>query len=465
MPALLSKPLATALAEGRYEKEGWRVRKDGSRFVAHVVIDALHDETGKFVGFAKITRDVTELREGAEALRRTEKALLQAQKMETIGKLTGGVAHDFNNLLQVIAGNLQLLAREVAGNARAERRIQSAMAGVRRGAKLAGHLLAFGRRQTLEPKVVNLGRFIQSMDDMLQRALGEAVRVQTVVASSLWNTSVDVSQVENAVLNLAINARDAMEGMGKLTVELSNAVLDDAYARLHAEVDAGDYVLLAVSDTGAGMTPEVMAQAFDPFYTTKPEGQGTGLGLSMVYGFIKQSGGHVKIYSEIGHGTTVKLYLPRSKESEQVLAPPDTHPLVGGTETVLVAEDDEQVRAIVVETLKELGYQVLVASDAEEALAVVKSGIKIDLLFTDVVMPGPLRSPELAHKARELLPNIAVLFTSGYTRNAIVHGGRLDPGVELLSKPYSREDLARRIRQALAKPHQGGEPSHFRTPK
>ncbi|MGJ7545579.1 PAS domain S-box protein [Variovorax sp. LT1R16] len=452
------RALSTALAEGRYEQEGWRVRKDGSRFVAHVVIDALHDEVGKFIGFAKITRDVTERREAAETLRRTEKALLQAQKMETIGKLTGGVAHDFNNLLQVIAGNLQLLAREVTGNERAERRVQNAMAGVRRGAKLAGHLLAFGRRQTLEPKVVNLGRFIQSMDDMLQRALGEAVQVQAVVASSLWNTSVDLSQVENAVLNLAINARDAMEGVGKLTLELSNAVLDDAYARSHAEVEAGEYVLLAVSDTGAGMTPEVMAQAFDPFYTTKPEGKGTGLGLSMVYGFIKQSGGHVKIYSEIGHGTTVKLYLPRSRDSEQVLAQPDTRPLEGGTETILVAEDDEQVRAIVVETLKELGYHVLVASDAEEAMAVVKSGIKIDLLFTDVVMPGPLRSPDLARKARELLPNIAVLFTSGYTRNAIVHGGRLDPGVELLAKPYSREDLARRVRQALTKTHQGGEP-------
>jgi PAS domain S-box-containing protein len=444
------RALSTALAEGRYEQEGWRVRKDGSRFLAHVVIDALHDEAGRFVGFAKITRDVTELREGAEALRRTEKALLQAQKMETIGKLTGGVAHDFNNLLQVIAGNLQLLAREVTGNERAERRVQNAMAGVRRGAKLAGHLLAFGRRQTLEPKVVNLGRFVQSMDDMLQRALGEAVQVQVVVADPLWNTSVDLSQVENAVLNLAINARDAMEGVGKLTVELGNAVLDDAYARSHAEVNAGEYVMLAVSDTGAGMTAEVMAQAFDPFYTTKPEGKGTGLGLSMVYGFIKQSGGHVKIYSEIGHGTTVKLYLPRSKDAEQVIAPADTRPLVGGTETILVAEDDEQVRAIVVETLKELGYQVLMASDAEEALAVVKSGIKIDLLFTDVVMPGALQSTELARKARERMPHLAVLFTSGYSEGALAPEGRLEAGVELLSKPYSRDALALKVRHVLS---------------
>jgi PAS domain S-box-containing protein len=443
------RALATALREGRFESEGWRVRKDGSRFVAHVVIDPLHDANGNFIGYAKITRDVTERHEAAEMLKRTEKALLQSQKMETIGKLTGGVAHDFNNLLQVIAGNLQLLARDVTGNERAQRRVENALAGVRRGAKLAGQLLAFGRRQTLEPKVVNLGRFIRSTDDMLQRALGETVRMQSLVADDLWNTLVDLAQVENALLNLAINARDAMDGVGTLTVEIGNAVLDDAYARAHAEVEAGEYVMLAVSDTGSGMTPEVLAHAFDPFYTTKPEGKGTGLGLSMVYGFVKQSCGHVNIYSEPGNGTTVKLYLPRSKDSEEELAKSDSRAPVGGTETILVAEDDEQVRTAVVETLQELGYHVLVASDAEEALAVVKSGIKIDLLFTDVVMPGPLRSPDLARKARERLPGIAVLFTSGYTRNAIAHGGRLDPGVELLAKPYSREDLARRIRHAL----------------
>lgn len=447
---LPKQALATALAEGRFEQEeGWRVRKDGTRFVAHVVIDRIHDAEGTFVGYAKITRDVTERRNAAEALKQSERALLHAQKMETIGKLTGGVAHDFNNLLQVIAGNLQLLSRDVAGNERAERRVQNAIAGVRRGARLAGHLLAFGRRQALEPKVVNLGRFIATLDDLLQRALGEAVEVQTIVAEGLWNASADLAQVENAVLNLAINARDAMEGVGKLTVEIGNALLDDAYARAHAEVDPGEYVMLAVSDTGSGMSPEVIAHAFDPFYTTKPEGKGTGLGLSMVYGFVKQSGGHVKIYSEPGNGTTVKLYLPRSEDSEPSVTMTETRPAIGGTETILVAEDDDQVRGTVVDTLQELGYQVLAASDAEKALAIVKSGIKIDLLFTDVVMPGPLRSPDLARMAREHLPDIAVLFTSGYTQNAIVHGGRLDPGVELLSKPYSREDLARRIRSAL----------------
>jgi PAS domain S-box-containing protein len=446
---LPTRALEIATAEGRYEQEGWRVRKDGSRFFAHVIIDRLQDDDGRFFGFAKITRDITERREAAETLRRTEKALMQAQKMESIGKLTGGVAHDFNNLLQVIAGNLQLLAHDVAGSERAERRVENALAGVRRGAKLAGQLLAFGRRQTLEPRVVNLGRIVEAMHEMLQRALGEAVLVETTVADDLWNTSIDVAQVENALLNLAINARDAMEGAGKLTVEIANATLDAAYAREHAELKPGEYVMLAVSDTGTGMPPEVVAQAFDPFYTTKPEGKGTGLGLSMVYGFVKQSGGHVKIYSEPGDGTTVKLYLPRSRDPEQAVASSDLRSVTGGTETILVAEDDEHVRSTVVETLQQLGYQVLVASDAEQALAVIQSGVKIDLLFTDVVMPGPLRSPDLARKARELVPGIAVLFTSGYTRNAIVHGGRLDPGVELIAKPYAREDLARKVRQVL----------------
>jgi PAS domain S-box-containing protein len=442
--------LKTAAAEGRFEREGWRVRKDGSKFFAHVIIDAIHDSDGKFVGFAKITRDITERQASAAALRRTEQALVQAQKMEAIGKLTGGVAHDFNNLLQVIAGNLQLLSREIAGNERAERRVQGALEGVRRGAKLARHLLAFGRRQPLEPKVVNLGRLLGTTADLFRRTLGDAVEVETVISGGLWNTFVDVGQVENALLNLAINARDAMNGVGKLTIEIGNAFLDEAYARTHADVVAGQYVMLAVSDTGTGMTPEVMAQAFEPFFSTKPEGKGTGLGLSMVYGFVKQSGGHVKIYSEPGNGTTIKLYLPRSHEAEDLLAPAQIHQAMGGTETVLVAEDDEEVCATVVEMLGELGYQVLKAHDGESALAIIQSGIKVDLLFTDVVMPGPLRSPDLARKARERLPGIAVLFTSGYTQNAIVHGGRLDPGVELLSKPYSREELASRVRQVLA---------------
>jgi CheY-like chemotaxis protein len=296
------------------------------------------------------------------------------------------------------------------------------------------------------------------MEDMLRRSLGEAIEIETVVSPGLWNTFVDPTQVENAVLNLAINARDAMGNAGKLTLEVGNAFLDGRYALDHGEVSAGQYVMLAVTDTGCGMTPDVLAQAYEPFFSTKPEGKGSGLGLSMVYGFVKQSGGHVKIHSEPGHGTTVKLYLPRTHDKEDLGAVMESTPVLGGAETILVAEDDEQVRVTVVETLSELGYRVLKASDAGSALAIIESGVPIDLLFTDVVMPGPLRSPELARRARQLIPGIAVLFTSGYTESAIVHGGRLDAGVELLGKPYTREALARKIRHVLANRTQRAAP-------
>ncbi len=385
-----------------------------------------------------------------EERRQAEVALAQAQKMETVGKLTGGVAHDFNNLLQVVSGNLQLLAKDVAGIERAERRVANAMAGVARGAKLAAQLLAFGRRQALEPKVVNVTRFVHGMDELLRRAIGEAIEIETVFGGGLWNTFIDPTQIENALLNLAINARDAMEGQGKLTIELGNVHLDDAYARAHHEVTAGQYVMLAVTDTGCGMSPEIVDKVFEPFFSTKAEGKGSGLGLSMVYGFVKQSGGHVKIYSEVGHGTTIRLYLPRALESEDVEVKLSAEPVVGGAETVLVVEDDAEVRDTVVEMLTDLGYRVLKAVDAQSGLSVVESGIPIDLLFTDVVMPGKLKSPELARKARERLPEIAVLFTSGYTENSIVHGGRLDAGLEFLSKPYTREALARKVRHVLA---------------
>ncbi len=396
-----------------------------------------------------VGRDVTADKEAAAALRQAEEALRMAQKMEAVGKLTGGIAHDFNNLLQVVGGNLQLLAREVSGNERADKRVRNALDGVARGAKLASQLLAFGRRQPLAPKVVNLGRFLRGMDDMLRRALGDAIEIETVVSGGLWNTLVDPSQVENALLNLAINARDAMHGHGKLTIELGNAVLDDSYVSRHVDVTPGQYVMVAVTDTGSGMSPEVLAQVFEPFFTTKAEGRGTGLGLSMVYGFIKQSNGHIKIYSEPGQGATVRFYLPRIKQDEDLVADVDAGPIAGGTETILAVEDDEDVRATVVDMLSELGYRVLRAKDALSALAIVESGVPIDLLFTDVVMPGPLRSPELARKTRERLPNVAVLFTSGYTENAIMHGGRLDEGIELLSKPYTREAMARKIRHVL----------------
>jgi signal transduction histidine kinase/DNA-binding response OmpR family regulator len=386
--------------------------------------------------------------------RQTELSLLQAQKMESIGQLTGGVAHDFNNLLQVISGNLQLLTREVAGNERAEARVQNALTGVSRGAKLAAQLLAFGRRQPLEPKVVNIGRFVRGMDDLLRRSLGEEIEIETTVSGGLWNTFADPGQIENALLNLAINARDAMNGRGKLTIEVGNAFLNDDYTLAHPDVSPGQYVLLAVTDTGTGIAPDILDKVFEPFFTTKAEGRGTGLGLSMVYGFAKQSGGHVKLYSEPGMGTTVKLYLPRSMRSEDRVVEVSQQPVIGGSETVLVVEDDEQVRATAVEMLTDLGYRVLKAPDASSALAVVESGVPVDVLFTDVVMPGALRSPELARRVRERLPDIAVLFTSGYTENAIVHGGRLDEGVSLLPKPYTREALSRKIRHVIGNQQQ-----------
>ena len=390
-------------------------------------------------------RVVTEIAERRAA----EVALQRAQKLEAIGKLTGGVAHDFNNLLQIISGNLQLLGSDVPGNPRAERRLANAMAGVNRGAKLASQLLAFGRRQPLEPKVVNIGRLVAGMEDLLRRSIGEAVEMEAVVSGGLWNAFVDPTQIENALLNLAINARDAMDAVGKLTIEVRNAHLDHEYAQQNSDVKPGQYVMIAVTDTGAGIPPEIVEQVFEPFFTTKPEGKGSGLGLSMVYGFVKQSGGHVKIYSEVGQGTSVKIYLPRIHEDEDVVAGPELVEAGGGSETILVVEDDEEVRSTVTDMLRELGYNVLTAKDAASALPILESGVKIDLLFTDVVMPGPLRSPELARKAKERIPSLAVLFTSGYTENAIVHGGRLDAGVNLLTKPYSRQVLASRVRRVL----------------
>jgi signal transduction histidine kinase len=409
----------------------------------------LYNREGKAVGAYQYSRNVTERVRAQHRLRDAREALQRSQKMEALGHLTGGVAHDFNNLLQVVSGNLQLLKADVAGNGRAERRVEMALMGVSRGAKLASQLLAFGRRQPLEPKVVNLGRFVSGMDEMLRRTLGAEVELETIVSGGLWNTLVDPNQIESAILNLVINSRDAMDGCGKITVEAGNALLDDAYARQNQDVVAGQYVMMAVTDTGQGMSPEIQEHAFEPFYSTKAEGKGTGLGLSMVYGLIKQSGGHVKIYSELGQGTTVKLYLPRVQQTEDVISDLADLAVQGGSETVLVVEDDEQVRQTTAALLSDLGYKILIAPEAASALAVVESGVKIDLLFTDVVMPGPLASTELARRSKSRLPNLAVLFTSGYTENAIVHGGRLDPGVELLAKPYTREALAMKLRQVL----------------
>ena len=397
-------------------------------------------------GFIVVCSDIT-------ARMHAELAARQAQKMEAIGHLTGGVAHDFNNLLQIIGTSLDRTAQDKDGDPKRAERIQNALNAVSRGARLTGQLLAFARRQALDPRSTNVGRVIQDMTDLLRRTLGERVEVESIIAGGLWNTMVDPSQVENAILNLAINARDAMPDGGKLTIEVANAFLDDAYAALHAEVNAGQYVMIAISDTGMGMAPDVVTRAFEPFFTTKPEGRGTGLGLSQVYGFVKQTGGHIKIYSEIGQGTTIKVYLPRTRKPQDVIGPVAMGPVEGGTDCILVVEDDADVRAATVDMLSELGYRVLKAENAEQALTILTSGAPVDLLFTDVVMPGPVGVRELARRAHELRPNIVVLYTSGYTQNAIVHNGRLDDDVALLSKPYRREDLARKIRAMLSAKH------------
>ena len=443
------------------------VHRDGSFYPVGFTASPIRDENGNGIGTVIEARNITDDLRAEEAARAFNDSLaeqvegaiaerealtlqlIQSQKMEAIGKLTGGIAHDFNNLLQVIGGNLQLLSKELAGNDHAQARIGNALAGVSRGSKLASQLLSFGRRQPLQPTVINIGKLVRSMDDMLRRAIGEAVEVETVIAGGLWNTEIDATQLENALLNLALNSRDALNGPGKLTIEASNGFLDDAYAREHADVVAGQYVVIAVTDNGPGMSQDVQRQAFDPFFSTKAEGQGTGLGLSMVYGFVKQSGGHIKIYSEPGDGTTVRMYLPRSTDPETVPRPKKVGAPVGGSETILVVEDDEDVRDTVVAMLSDLGYKVVKAKDADSALTIVESGLPIDLLFTDVVMPGKLRSPELARIAQRQFPGIKVLFTSGYTQNAIVHGGKLDENVELLSKPYSRDELGLKIRSVL----------------
>jgi PAS domain S-box-containing protein len=425
--------------------------KTGSRFFVTVILRDINQRRATAAALIELNQTLEQRVVARTAqLMTAEEQLRQSQKMEAIGSLTGGIAHDFNNLLAVISGNLHLLKRDVAGNAPAERRVKNALDGVARSAKLSQQLLAFARRQPLAPKVINLGRFIEDMEDIIGKAVGEGVTVETIIGEGLWNTLIDPGNVENALLNLAINARDAMESQGSLTIEISNAFLDSDYVRSHEDVVRGEYVLIAVTDTGEGMTPEVMEKAFEPFFTTKPEGRGTGLGLSMVYGFVRQSGGHIKIHSEAGQGTTIKLYLPRSLQTEDQLVDIDSMPVVGGSEMVLVAEDDEAVRETVVALLNDLGYRVLKAKDAQSALSIIESGMPIDLLFTDVVMPGTLKSTDLARKARERIPHLAVLFTSGYSQNAITSDGRLEENVELLSKPYSRDALARKLRHVLS---------------
>ncbi|MBN8808208.1 MAG: PAS domain-containing protein [Sphingomonas sp.] len=400
-----------------------------------------------------VARDITAEKTASEALRATEEALRQSQKMETVGQLTGGVAHDFNNLLQVVTGNLDIIQRNLGEDQpRLVRAARNAMSGAERAAVLTQRLLAFSRRQPLAPRRLEPNRLIADMAEMMHRALGETIDFAFVQAARLWPIEIDANQLENALLNLAVNARDAMPEGGRLTIETANCHLDTDYAAREAEVRPGQYVLIAVSDTGEGMDRATADRAFEPFFTTKEVGRGTGLGLSMVYGFVKQSGGHVRIYSECGHGTTIKIYLPRSDgATAKAAATTAPEPLPKSeNETILVCEDDEDVRAFTTEALADLGYAVLAAADGPGALDLVRRHADaIDLLFTDVVLPGGMTGAVLAERARTVKPDLRVLFTSGYARNAIVHHGRLDAGVELLPKPFTYTDLARRLRAML----------------
>jgi PAS domain S-box-containing protein len=395
---------------------------------------------GEFAGYFGSCVDITEQQA-------VESQLRQAVKVEAIGQLTGGIAHDFNNLLQVIRGNLELLSDALPDEGRARNRFRNAMEAVARGSSLASQLLAFARRQPLQPKVINLGELIRETDDMLRRVLGGAVEVTTMIPRGLWNALVDPVLLETALLNLAVNARDAMDGRGDLTIEAGNAELADG-AVLDFDVRAGQYVMVAVADTGCGMSAETIERAFDPFFTTKAEGRGTGLGLSTVQGFIKQSGGHVAIESRLGRGTTVRIYLPRSLELEDSVTLSGPSLAVGGAETILLVEDDDSVRSTTADMLTELGYTVLEARDADNAWSIIEQGALIDVLFTDVLMPGTLLSTELARRAKQRSPGIGVLFTSG--TDIAVETGSCEERSPILSKPFTREELDRSLRSILA---------------
>ncbi|MEO8278517.1 MAG: ATP-binding protein [Ideonella sp.] len=376
--------------------------------------------------------------------------LQQAQRMEAIGQLTGGVAHDFNNLLTVVLGNAELLAELNGDNPPHRKLAESIVGAAQRGADLTRGLLAFARKQALDPKAVDVNALLANIDPMLRRTLGEHIEIELIRAAGLWPALVDPGQLENALLNLCLNSRDAMPGGGRLTLETANIRLDTEYAQRHVDVTPGAYVMVAVSDSGDGIAPENLTRVFEPFYTTKEKGKGTGLGLAMVYGFVKQSSGHIAIYSEIGQGTSVKLYLPRMRSDQGQPAEPEARiATVGGSETILLVEDDEAVRSYAQAALRSFGYSVIEAADGASALALLRQNDRIDLLFTDVVMPGGMNGRALADAARELRPALRVLYTSGYTENAIVHHGRLDADAQLLSKPYRRSDLDRAVRAAL----------------
>jgi PAS domain S-box-containing protein len=473
--SLLERLSTEALQECKPFRAEYRIRRPNGDYVwVQANGQCEFDEHGQPTRFPAVLIDIHERKIAEQSLRQltetleqrvagavaaralAEEQLRQAQKMEAIGSLTGGVAHDFNNVLQVINGNLQMMAADASGNPATLRRLSAATDAVKRGAKLAAHLLAFARRQPLSPTVLNPRRLLAGMSEMLHRALGETMRIETVLSDHLWHVQVDRNQLENALLNLAINARDAMKADGTLTVRAANRVLDAAFCSDKPELSPGEYVVFSVTDTGAGMPPDVLEHAFEPFFTTKPHGHGTGLGLSMVFGFVRQSGGHTLIESELGRGTTVSLFFPRCCEPETAEAADETSAPVGGGETVLVVEDDADVRLTAVEMLVQLGYKVLTASSGDAALEFIDSDVPIDLLFTDVVMPGKIKSVELARRAAARSPSLPTLFTSGYTRDEIVHHGKLDAGITLLSKPYRRDDLARKVRGVLRAAAAGG---------
>ena len=441
------RALETARREGQYEAEGWRQRKDGSRFWSNVIIDAIYDE-GVLIGFAKITRDLSERREAQRQLEEAREQLFQAQKMEAIGQLTGGIAHDFNNLLTGISGSLELLQKRVMQGRFGDlsRFINAAQGGASRAAALTHRLLAFARRQTLDPKPVNPNRLISEMDDLVRRSIGPTIRLNTVLAADIATASCDPNQLENAILNLCINARDAMPGGGHLTIETANTHLNEH------DVEPGQYIAICVTDTGTGMAPNVLARAFDPFYTTKPAGQGTGLGLSMIYGFAKQSGGHVRITSKVGHGTTVRIYLPYHSgpieeeiERNQSLA---TARAASG-ETVLIVDDEPTVRMLITEVLEELGYAAIEVADSALALKVLRSDVRIDLLITDVGLPGSMNGRQMTDAAREHRPKLPVLFITGYAEVAAT-GGLLEPGMHVMTKPFAMEAMASQIQSIIA---------------
>ena len=400
-----------------------------------------------------VGRDVTAERAAAEALKETEEALRQAQKMEAVGQLTGGIAHDFNNLLAGIVGSLDLMQTRITQGRteNVERYARAAMSSAQRASALTHRLLAFSRRQPLDPRPVNANQLVTSMEDMLRRTIGPMHALEIVTAGGLWTTLCDPNQLESAILNLAINARDAMPDGGKLTIETCNAHLDDAYTARLRDVSPGQYVCICVTDTGTGMAPEVVTRAFEPFFTTKPLGQGTGLGLSMVYGFAKQSEGHLKIYSELGQGTTIKVYLPRHRgiavEAEHPAfsaAPPRT----GSGETILVVEDEPVVRDLIIEVLGDLGYRALEAADGPSGLKILQSREQIDLVVTDVGLPG-LNGRQLADHARETRPDLKVLFITGYAENATLAAGFLDPGMEMITKPFAVEAFATKVKTMI----------------